>query len=43
MGTLGEFALNLVPLGNLGALVNQIDDVVEGVENLVEVTHARDA
>jgi hypothetical protein len=43
LGTLGEFALNLVPLGNLGALVNQIDDVVEGVENLVEVTHARDA
>jgi hypothetical protein len=30
-----------VPLGNLGALVNQIDDVVEGVENLVEVTHGR--
>lgn len=45
MGILSDFALNLVPLGNLGALVNQIDDVVEGVENLVEVTHAsaRDA
>jgi uncharacterized protein YqgV (UPF0045/DUF77 family) len=39
MNILSDLALNLIPLGSIATLIDQVDDVVEVVENLTEAVN----